>query len=376
MRQIILNLIGNAIKFTESGTIGLKVYTENLQIINPHDEKAGDFVDLRIEVSDTGIGIPEEMLEEVFKPFIQGQGQNVKKYGGTGLGLAITKRLLQLMNGTIDLTSQLNRGSTFLIKIPAVSYLRDFDKRADEIQLDPTEIEFEEAVILIADDVEHNRSYLRDALKNTSLKIFEAENGQEAFSLAKRIIPDLIITDIRMPILDGFELLNKLKKDKDLKHIPVIAYSASVMKDQKDRILESKFAGLLIKPVLVTELYRELINNLPHKTIKSSGPVLPVQEIHITKEISDFPGLIKSLNSEIKDVWMTFEIMQPIGEVRDFGKELASLGKNHNSAIITRYGEDLINAADSFNIETILTLIRKYPLTIESLEDSTKKSKR
>ena len=118
LRQIILNLVGNAVKFTEKGSIRLKVYTENPQIINYSKGKTEEFIDLIIEVTDTGIGISKEMQEEIFNPFVQGQGQNVKKYGGTGLGLAITQRLVQLMNGTIDLDSQLNKGSSFKIKIP------------------------------------------------------------------------------------------------------------------------------------------------------------------------------------------------------------------------------------------------------------------
>jgi signal transduction histidine kinase/CheY-like chemotaxis protein len=372
MRQIILNLIGNAIKFTENGTVKLKVNTEKQEVRKYSNKKAGEFVDLRIEVSDTGIGIPKDMLEEVFKPFIQGQGQNVKKYGGTGLGLAITKRLLQLMKGTIDLDSELNKGSTFTIKIPEVSYLRDFDKRADEIQIDPADIVFENAVIIIADDVEHNRSYLRDALKGTNLKVVEAENGQVALSMAKKIVPDLIITDIRMPVLDGFELLNKLKSDKTLKHIPVVAYSASVMKEQKDRIIKSEFAGLLIKPVLVSELFFELIRHLPYKSSKVTEQELPVQGIDQSDEISDLQGLIYSLDNQFIKVRETFEIIQPIDEVREFGNQLVSLGKNHNSVIISGYGEELIHAADSFNIEGILKLIQKYNGVVNSIKEPTK----
>jgi two-component system sensor histidine kinase EvgS len=368
LRQIILNLIGNATKFTENGSIKLKVYTENPQIIKYSKEKAEEYIDLIIEVMDTGIGISPEMQEEIFNPFVQGQGQNVKKYGGTGLGLTITQRLVQLMNGTIDLDSQLNKGSSFKIKIPGVSYLRDFEKRTEEIQLDPADIIFEKATILVADDVEHNRKYLIDALRKTNIKIVEAEDGQQAFSLAKRIVPDLIITDIRMPILDGFGLLNKLKSDDLLKHIPVIAYSASVMKAQRDRIRKSEFTGLLIKPVQVTELYLELMNNLPYKPIKAPVPEQSVPEINLTKEISDLPGLIHSLDTRFKDVWMTFGIRQPIGEVRDFGNQLVKLGKDHNAVMITEYGKDLISAADSFNIEAILNLIRKYPGIVELLK--------
>lgn len=373
LRQIILNLIGNAIKFTEKGSIRLKVYTENPQIITYPKGKTDEFIDLIIEVTDTGIGISKEMQQEIFNPFVQGQGQNIKKYGGTGLGLAISQRLVQLMNGTIELDSKLNRGSSFKIKIPEVSYLRDFDKRSEEIQLDPAEIVFEEATIIIVDDVEHNRKYLIDALKKTKIKIVEAVDGLEALSLAGKIVPDLIITDIRMPGLDGFELLNKLKSDKALKHIPVIAYSASVMKAQRDRIRESKFTGLLIKPVQVTELYLELMNNLPYKSIKAAGPDLSPSGNESTIEVSDIPGLVHSLDTRLKDVWITFGIRQPIGDVRNFGNQLVIEGKNHNAEIIIGYGEELVSAADSFNIEAILNLIRKYPAIVESLKGTENK---
>jgi len=373
IRQIILNLIGNATKFTEKGSIKLKVYTENPQIINYSKGKAEEFIDLIIEVTDTGIGISKEMQEEIFNPFVQGQGQKVKKYGGTGLGLTITQRLVQLMNGTIELASQLHKGSTFKIKIPGVSYLRDFEKRSEEIQLDPGDIIFEKTTIIIADDVQHNRKYLIDALSKTNINIVEAEDGMEAFSLAKRIVPDLIITDIRMPILDGFDLLKKLKSNKRLKHIPVIAYSASVMKAQRDRIRKSEFTGLLIKPVQVTELYIELMNNLPYKSIRAPESGQSLSEINPDEEISDLPGLINSLDTRFKDIWMTFGIRQPIDEILDFGNQLVRSGKDHNSSVVIRYGEELVSAADNFNIEAILNLLRKFPDTIGLLKNKLRK---
>jgi PAS domain S-box-containing protein len=370
LRQIILNLIGNAIKFTENGSIKLKVYSENPQIINYSEEKSEEYIDLVIEVTDTGIGISKEMQEAIFNPFVQGEGQSVKKYGGTGLGLSITQRLVQLMNGTIELDSLSDKGSTFRIKIPGISYLRDFEKRTEEILIDPADIIFEKATIIVADDVEHNRKYLIDALRQTNLKIIEAENGQQALSLAYKIVPDLIITDIRMPVLDGFDLLNKLKSDELLKHIPVIAYSASVMKAQKDRIRKSEFAGLLIKPVQVAELYIELMNFLPYKSVKVIVPIQSPSEKNMTIEISDFPGLIHSLDTSVKDAWMNFEMVQPIDEVIDFGNQLINLGKNHNAEILTLFGSDLVNAAGSFNIGAILKLIGKFTGIVESLKES------
>jgi len=221
VRQIVFNLIGNAIKFTSLGSITLKVCTENPKLVNYSNEKSEELIDLIIEVEDSGIGISKELQEAIFEPFIQ--EREYKHYGGTGLGLAISRRLTALMNGTIIVRSDLGKGSTFTIRIPEVAYKRDFSGSKLDIQIDPGEILFEPAVILIVDDVEHNRSYLRDALKNTRLKIVEANDGIAGYSLAKKIVPDLIISDIRMPKMDGFEFLKKVKADKKLKHIPVIA---------------------------------------------------------------------------------------------------------------------------------------------------------
>ena len=370
MRQIVFNLIGNAIKFTSEGKITLKVYTENPQIVNYSKEKTKEVIDLIIEVKDTGIGISKKMQESVFEPFVQ-EIDN-KHYGGTGLGLAITRRLMALMGGTIRLQSKLGKGSTFTVRFPEISYLREFSNTIIDIQIDPSKIIFEKAVILIADDVEHNRSYLKDALKNTKLKIFEAEDGFAAYQLAREIVPDLIIADLRMPKLDGFQLLDKIMADKKLKNVPVIAYSASVLKAQKERIHNSDFAGLLIKPVKVTELYLALMNILPYKSTRETESDMPHSEVDLFEEITDMPGLIQSLETIFYNTWKTFAETQPIKEIREFGKNLSQLGLDHNSNIITSYGKDMINAADSFNIGAILKLIGKYRGIIGSLKESTK----
>ena len=370
MRQIVFNLIGNAIKFTSEGKITLKVYTENPQIVNYSKEKTKEVIDLIIEVKDTGIGISKKMQESVFEPFVQ-EIDN-KHYGGTGLGLAITRRLTALMGGTIRLQSKLGKGSTFTVRFPEISYLREFSNTIIDIQIDPSKIIFEKAVILIADDVEHNRSYLKDALKNTKLKIFEAEDGFAAYQLAREIVPDLIIADLRMPKLDGFQLLDKIMADKKLKNVPVIAYSASVLKAQKERIHNSDFAGLLIKPVKVTELYLALMNILPYKSTRETESDMPHSEVDLFEEITDMPGLIQSLETIFYNTWKTFAETQPIKEIREFGNNLSQLGLDHNSNIITSYGKDMINAAESFNIGAILKLIGKYRGIIGSLKESTK----
>jgi len=364
LRQIVFNLIGNAIKFTNHGHVKLKVHTENIQVVTFKKEKTEEFLDLIIEVEDTGTGISKEMMKEIFDPFIQARDQ--KNIGGTGLGLAITRRLTTLMNGTLSLESELGKGSIFTVKIPDIAFKRDFVSSKMTIQINPSDIIFESSTILVVDDVEHNRSFIRDTLKNTGITVVDAEEGFKALDLAKKMIPDLIITDIRMPNMDGFELLNRLKAINRLKDIPVLAYSASVLKEQKERIHQSAFSGLLTKPLNITELYLELINHLPYKEVLKDKPDLESKDDG--SDIADLPGLIRSLESEFTETWKCFEIRQPISEIKKFGEELVKLGTDHNSALIIKYGKELQTAAESFNIEAILMLLKQYSAHIENLK--------
>ena len=366
VRQIILNLLGNAVKFTSKGYVKLSVFAENPEMVTYSENKHEEIIDLIIEVQDTGTGISKEMQENIFEPFVQ--EREYKHYGGTGLGLTITRRLTALMNGTVSVQSEPGKGSTFTVRIPQIPFIRDFSASSADILIDPSEIEFNKAVILIADDVKHNRDYLRDALKNSNLEIIETDDGLKAYNLAKDVKPDLVIADIRMPVMDGFQLLSRLKADDELKHIPVIAYSASVLKDQKERIYKSEFAGLLTKPVSVAELYVELMNFLPYKSTKKAVLTEPQTKIGHAEKITGLPVLIQALEGDLFVKWETFSIRQPIGEIREFGNKLAQLGLAHNSSLVSDYGNDLKTAADNFNIEAILKLIKKYPGIIASLK--------
>jgi two-component system sensor histidine kinase EvgS len=370
VRQIVLNLIGNAIKFTSDGIISLRIFAENPAIIVDSKEKSQERIDLIIEVKDTGIGISKALQDAVFDPFVQERGHS--HYGGTGLGLTISRRLTELMGGSIHVQSEQGKGSTFTVRIPEIAYQKDFTNRTTDTLFDPSEIEFEESLILVADDVKSNRSFIRDALKNTRLKIIEAEDGFTAYKLAKEIIPDLIIADIRMPKMDGFQLLNKIRNNKNLKHIPVIAYTASVLRGQKEQVSKKKFVELLIKPVKVSELYLALMNILPYKLseVAIGGNLIP--ETDMAGAITDLPGLINSLETNFYTTLKTFSVRQPIGEIRAFGNDLNRLGIDHNSGLVTGYGMELISAADSFNIEAILKLTRIYMSIIERLKEPAK----
>ncbi|MEI6681630.1 MAG: PAS domain S-box protein [Bacteroidota bacterium] len=366
LRQILLNLVGNAVKFTNHGEITIRVLPMNPRVTTYQNVKNEELIDLVIEISDTGIGIPEEFFNHIFDSFIQVKSKTNK--GGTGLGLPITQRLVELMKGTITLKSQVGRGSTFTVTIPEVPFLRSYETLPGSSSIDPANIIFERSTILIVDDIEENRRFIRDALRETALTFREAENGFSAIDLLNEEVPDMVITDIRMPGMDGFELLGRIKEDPRLRDIPVIAYSASVMKEQKERINNSAFAALLIKPVQISELYEALMNKLPFRYKDQQGatlqPAAPAGE-----PLIDAEGMIAALSAGLAKTRESFNTRQPIGGIRKFGNELVSLGKQHHCQRVTEYGESLVHAADSFNIENILKLLKQYYDIIDSIKE-------
>lgn len=366
LRQIILNLVGNAVKFTQDGDVTLKVSIKNPQIIKNKGESIDEVVDLEIQVIDTGIGIPAQYLKEIFNSFVQVRSKSNK--GGTGLGLPITKKLVRLMHGHISVQSEEGKGSIFTVLIPDIPFLRSFENRLSDSNFFPTDIQFAPARVLVVDDIEENRRFIIDALRQTSLIVDEASGGIAAIRYMTINMPDLIITDIRMPDMDGFELLEQVKGNKRLRHIPVIAYSASVMKDQKERIHHSEFADLLIKPVQISALYHSLMKNL--KYVDLGEIERPYQSDSMSDIILDKDELVEILEGEMSLIHKSLATRQPIHEVVLFGTKLADLGEKHHCSIISDYGNKLIQAAKNFNIEGILTFLTQYPTMIQNLKSN------
>lgn len=274
------------------------------------------------------------------------------------------------MNGIITLKSELNKGSTFKIVLPDIQYLREYDPGIADIQIDIDNVVFEETRLLIIDDIDANRKYIIDALKETNIEVFSADNGLEGLNMIKEINPGLVLTDIRMPVMNGFELLEKVKVDKEISHIPVIAYTASVMQEQRDRIKKSLFAGFIAKPVRLTELYIELLQHIPYSLSDKNKPDPDIRPDANIKDIVNLNGLISALESTFMEKWKTIEKRQQITVVIQFGNELTGLGSTHNAMFIIKYGEALVRAAEEFNVKGILELVRQYPGLVSEINSS------
>jgi PAS domain S-box-containing protein len=363
LRQIMINLLGNAIKFTDKGYV-----KGHVQCINKNVQQDNNFVDLKIEVRDSGIGINKEFKDVMFKPFTQQDGQSTKKYGGTGLGLTITKRLVEFLNGTISLESEPGKGSCFTV---VLKNIRTSNQKVDSIEIrtiDQRRIKFKPSTILIADDVENNRKYLSSVLQDTGLILLESRDGLETYEIAKVKKPDLIITDLKMPIFNGFELLKKLHDNPVLKHIPVIATTASASIEERDRLKVHNFDGILIKPIQINDVFLELTRFLPH-TFMEDEPIVPTtKNLNLKIESTEIINAVKPyLEIEYYEIWKNFENQQPLSEVESFAYKIKDLGKKFDIEGLIIYSNRLLSSINNFDVDIMLKTLNEYPFLIKTI---------
>ena len=228
-----------------------------------HTSLDPEHVDLSFAIEDTGIGIPESQQQRIFRTFEQQEGQSINQYGGTGLGLTITRRLIEMMNGDISVESEVGKGSTFRVLLRGVEIAPADSQPIQQAAIDIEEPIFAPATILVADDVALNRDLVKGFLNDCGLTLLEAENGREAIDITQAQRPDLVLMDIKMPVLDGHAATRQLKADKELHEIPVIALTASAMKETEEE-LRQICDGFLKKPVTKAELIHELARFLEH----------------------------------------------------------------------------------------------------------------
>jgi CheY-like chemotaxis protein len=368
LRQILINLIGNSIKFTPKGLIKLEVsYTKKIK-----EHTSDELIDMSIRVTDSGIGMSQEFQKRVFQTFTQQDGQNIKKYSGTGLGLAITNKLIHVMNGSIELSSVINKGTTFSFTIPDIVVSHISKPKANVPKVDYRAIVFEPATILIADDVEFNRDYIQGILHNTPLNILFANDGADAYKMILEFKPNLILTDIKMPNLDGFGLLNKIKQHADLSNIPIVAISAAVMKDEIEQIENSEFSSLLIKPFEIHEFYAVLIKYLKYSVEGSVGNENEVSQfIEVKLSNKQKKELIDNIEGELFEIWQGFEDQQPMDEVETFANKLLALSEKYPEAQLISYGTQLKQAVNEFDIVNLLQYLREFDKLIENIKNET-----
>lgn len=268
LRQILINLLSNAAKFTSGGTIELGVSTAR----NPNTDE----LELVMRVSDTGIGIPNDKLEYVFEAFSQADSKTTRRYGGTGLGLAITRRSCELLGGAIWATSEVDVGSEFTVRLPA--NLPVEQSAAPEPATAADRGERRSGAVLVIDDNEAARQLLSDYLRNAGWEVAVASSGEEGLRLAAELHPAAIVLDIIMPEMDGWTVLERLKGDAELAEIPVVFCTIT---DEKQRGFMLGASDYLTKPV---ERDR-FVSTLAHYCARPGAKLLLVEDDEATRDI-------------------------------------------------------------------------------------------
>ncbi|NVJ58840.1 MAG: response regulator [Gammaproteobacteria bacterium] len=241
IRQILLNLISNAFKFTEKGLITVSI-----------EECEHDTDLILFNVCDSGIGMDDNMLSRIFQRFEQADQTNTRQYGGTGLGLSITKYLVELMNGKIEVTSEVNIGTCFKVSLPLI---RTFEAPlSNKQEFAPPNLTGKK--ILIAEDNQVNQFVVKGLLKPTGALLTFTKNGKEAVEQCQAMPFDLLIMDIQMPIMDGLEACQEIRAFNT--KVPVVALTANAYEEDQKNYLENGFTGCLTKPVNKSDLYSAL----------------------------------------------------------------------------------------------------------------------
>jgi CheY-like chemotaxis protein len=331
LRQVLINLLGNAIKFTERGSVTFKV-----EFIAPK---------ICFHVEDTGVGMTPEQIEKIFLPFEQ-VGDTKKQAEGTGLGLAITHKIVSLMQSEIQVQSILGKGSTFTFEL----YLPEAENWAIAARAMPKGViqgyKGSKRRILVVDDFWENRSVLVNLLEPIGFEMFEASNGLEGIEQALKISPDLIITDLAMPVMDGFELLQKIRLHPQLQNQIVLVSSASVFESDRHKSLDAGGNDFLPKPVQAEILLELLEKHLQLDWIYDTDNTDNQKPEVVLGEIQP---------PETEILHQLFELAQD-GEL-DGIIEFAGQLQDGNTAAFT---QELIRFAEACQVKELRAFIQQY----------------
>ncbi|MCP5045944.1 MAG: response regulator [bacterium] len=371
IRQVLINLVGNAVKFTDTGDIRLAVHQSGSRL---SDDDSGDrLIDMVFTVRDSGIGIPPDQQQWIFDDFQQQEGQPMEKYGGTGLGLSISRELVEMMGGRIDLQSETGKGSTFRVileNVPVSTRPADLE---DDDKLDVEGVRFEKTVVLVVDDKPLNRRLLVEYLDRSPIDFLEAENGRAALEMAKKHHPDVVLMDLKMPVMNGIEATRLLKADEDLKDIPVIIISASALKKQRIEIRQSGSDGYLSKPVSKDQLFRKLMRFIPYSIVETETPVAPKPIEDYLEDLSPegrlkLSQLLTTIQTEhIIHQWQAISDTLILDEVESFSRKIKRLDQAYFPGILSRWTDRLEKYLQNFDLDKIRQTMAIFPGLIEEI---------
>jgi CheY-like chemotaxis protein/anti-sigma regulatory factor (Ser/Thr protein kinase) len=359
LRQVLINLVANAVKFTEEGFVRV-----GARMVQASD--GAELPGLEITVQDTGIGIPRKQMELVFEAYRQVKGENHARYGGTGLGLNIAQRLVQLMGGVLSVESEPGKGSTFTLRMPRVEVAATAS--GSEAQLtSASDLVFEPATILVVDDAVANRELLKGYFRNLPFTVLEAGNGREALEQVAAHAPDLVIMDLRMPVMDGYEATRALKSGESTRNIPILVLTASSMATHREIEDQLKADAYLRKPVPYGLLIREMARFLPHRLPERRQEARPVDA---ASDPSRAAEALPLLEGELMETWRSIRGTFVFDEIDAFGKRVRDVGESFGLQSLAQWGRELKDQASRFDMTSLPGTLARFPELVEQLRAS------
>ena len=352
LKQLLLNLVGNAIKFTDQGSV----------LIVARVEREATAPALVIEVRDTGIGIAKDKFDLVFQPFVQADDSVTRKFGGTGLGLAIARKIAVALGGNLSVTSIVGKGSTFVVRIapealddsehvePAVHY-----QGADVTNVGAATSNLDSLNVLVVDDGDTNRKLIRLLVERFGGKVRMAENGQVALDMTAAANFDVILMDMQMPVMDGYTATAKLRERGYAG--PIIALTAHAMKGDREKCEQAGCSGYLAKPVDADQLCAVLAKHLvgPDQTTKNGDTtssqirsLLPTEDAELREIVLEFIDTLDTKLSEMQTAWD----MADCAALADLAHWLKGAGGTVGFACFTSPASELEQFAKSGDLPT------------------------
>ncbi len=365
LRQILVNLVGNAVKFTDQGGIEVRVLWEK--------EEAGSHVTLVIEIQDTGVGIPRDKLDAIFKPFVQAGAHRDKEKQGTGLGLAIVKRLTETMGGTVTVASVQGQGSAFHLRFARVPIsMRLPTSGKPQLNGDVNFNELRPATLLVVDDNDTNCQLVAGIFAGTHHRLVFGSSGQEAVTQARETKPDVVLLDVRMPGMSGREALTEIRRTAGLELLPVIAVTASSLTDEENSLKE-RFSGYVRKPFSKRELFDELAEFLP-RHIDTGFPPGDGAKKKADPEVSLGAGgpaseeLLRQLRQLLIEPWPSIRDSVAVNESKHFAQGLEGLGQRWRCPPLVQYAQTLLRDAENYAVTDLEKHLGEFAALVEQLD--------
>jgi signal transduction histidine kinase/DNA-binding NarL/FixJ family response regulator len=351
LRQVLLNLLTNAVKFTDEGQVLFRVSSHSVSYVRRDEQDTSDYINketVRFEVIDTGVGISEAELKRIYLPFEQ-VGDTQRRAEGTGLGLTISRKLVRAMGSELQVKSKFSKGSTFWFELD-LPVVADIGLQAEQTSRRIiTGYQGRRRKVLIIDDQDYNRSVLVDMLKPIGFDIFEAEDGLDGLQKALGIKPDIIVTDLIMPVMTGFESVQRMRREDVLKDALIIAATASAFKGDKYLTELAGCDAFLAKPINMTKLFEILEKRLQLEWIyEETGEPAMVPQLDSSSDFTPPP-------QEELDILLDLAMMGNMQKIKKRAAYIKQLDELYEP-----FASELQTLAKNYKERAVLALIKKY----------------